>query len=327
MSKSAINRWLGALLAAALAGAAAMPAAAQEYPNRPLRLVVPYPPGASTDMLGRMVGQKVSQAFGQPVVVDNRGGASGNIGSEFVARAPADGYTFMVGTDATHASNMHLAAAPTFHPVRDFTPLVGAVGNPIVLVVHPSVPVKTMRELIDYGRANPSKISYGSSGAGSPHHLAGELLKQTTGVPFVHVPYRGGGPALNDVLGGQIPMVFASLVTVLPHIKSGKLRALAVTQGSRYPGLPDVPTVGETLPGFEMNSWLGFFAPAGLPEAQLKRLSDEIVKALHDAEVREKIESGGLTLMATGPAEFGAMVRRDFEQRGKLIPAAGIKPE
>lgn len=298
---------------------------AQDYPNKALRLVVAYPPGASSDALARSVAQKMSQNMGQPIVVDNRAGASGNIGTEHVAKQAADGYTFMLGTDATHAANMHLTATPSFHPIRDFTPLTLAALNPIVLVVNPAVPARTLRELVDYGRANPDKIAYGSSGSGSPHHLAGELLKQMSGVPFLHVPYKGGAQAVTDVLGGQIPMVFSSLITVLPHIRSGKLRAIAVTQATRYAGLPEVPTFAETLPGFEMNSWLGFFAPAGLPEAVTRRLNEELIKALRDPEVQPRLDAGGLIVATLSPADFAAMVRKEYEQRGRLISAAAVK--
>lgn len=314
---------LAALTLVLASGVGAQP----EYPNKPLRMVVPYPPGASTDSLGRIVAQKISVSLGQPVVVDNRGGASGNIGSDFVAKSAADGYTLMVGTDATHTANLFLTAAPTFHPVKDFTALTQAVANPIVLVVHPGIPAKNLAELIAYCKQHPNQLAYGSSGTGSPHHLAGELLKQLTGVPFVHVAYRGGGPAVTDLLGGQIPMVFSSLITVLPHIKSGKLKAIGFTQSSRYPGLPQVPTFAETLPGFEMNSWLGFFAPAKLPPAVTKRLQSELVKALRDNEVSAKLDSMGLMVVANSAEDFAEQVRKELEQRGKLIQQAGIKPE
>ena len=313
------------LLAALVAWAAAPQALAQDFPNKALRMVVAYPPGASSDTLARSVAQKMSQSIGQPIVVENRAGASGNIGTEYVARQSGDGYTFMLGTDATHAANMHLTATPSFHPLKDFTALTLAALNPIVLVVNPAVPVRSVRELIDYGRANPDKIAYGSSGAGSPHHLAGELLKQSSGVPFLHVPYKGGAQAVTDVLGGQVPMVFSSLITVLPHIRSGKLRAIAVTQATRYAGLPEVPTFAETLPGFEMNSWLGFFAPAGLPEAVTRRLNEELIKALRDPEVQPRLDAGGLIVATLSPADFAAMVRKEYEQRGRLISAAAVK--
>ena len=313
------------LLVALVSWASTPPVLAQDYPNKALRLVVAYPPGASSDALARSVAQKMAQSMGQPVVVDNRAGASGNIGTEYVAKQAGDGYTFMLGTDATHAANMHLTATPSFHPIRDFTPLTLAALNPIVLVVNPAVPARTLRELVDYGRANPDKIAYGSSGSGSPHHLAGELLKQVSGVPFLHVPYKGGAQAVTDVLGGQIPMVFSSLITVLPHIRSGKLRAIAVTQATRYAGLPEVPTFAETLPGFEMNSWLGFFAPAGLPEAVTRRLNEELIKALRDPEVQPRLDAGGLIVATLSPADFAAMVRKEYEQRGRLISAAAVK--
>ncbi|CAA9414621.1 MAG: BUG/TctC family periplasmic protein [uncultured Ramlibacter sp.] len=312
-----------AALALTLPGAAT----AQSWPDKPIKLVVPYPPGASTDALGRIVAQKVSASLGQPVVVDNRAGASGNIGTEVVARAPADGYTFGLGTDATHASNVHLAANPSFQPLRDFTPLALAATNPIALVVHPSIPANNLAELIAYVKSNPDKGAYGSSGTGSPHHLAGELLRSRTGAPFTHVPYKGGGPALNDVMGAQIPMLFASAITVIPHIQSGRVRAIAITSPTRYEGLPNVPTMGETLTGFEMPSWLAFFGPANLPEPVARRLSDEILKALRDPEVKAKLTSSGLAVVAGGPADLAATQRKDYELKGRLIREAGVKAD
>jgi tripartite-type tricarboxylate transporter receptor subunit TctC len=297
------------------------------YPDRPIKLVIPYPPGASADAMGRLVAQKMAVPLGQPVVVDNRSGASGNIGSEAVAKAAPDGYTLLLGTDATHASNLHLSANPSFHPVRDFTPLSLAVLNPIVLVVHPSMPAKNLSELLAYVKNHPQHGGFGSSGNGSPHHLAGELLKQRTGAPLVHIPYRGGGPALNDVLGGQLPILFASLITVLQHIQAGRLRALAVTSAQRVEALPQVPTVAETLEGFEMNSWLAFFGPARLPDAMARRLSAEMVAAIRDPEVRTKLHDGGLVPVGSTGAELAEVVRRDVEQRGRVIRAANIKPE
>lgn len=322
-----MKRSFVALLFAALVPLTLAPASAQSFPDHPLHLVVPYPPGASTDILGRAVAEKMTQSLGQPVVVDNKGGASGNIGSQLVAGAKPDGYTFMVGTDATHTANYHLTASPPFHPLKDFTPLTLAVANPIVLVTHPSIPARNVRELIEYVKSHPDKGAFGSSGIGSPHHLAGELLKQMSGAPFVHVAYRGGGPAMTDVLGGQIPMVFASVVTALPHIHEGKVHAIAVTAAERYPGLPDVPTIAETIPGFEMNSWLAFFAPAGLSPELTKKLNGEIVKALNDPAVREKMDKGGLVVVANSSEKFAAQQRRDFERRGKLIRDAGIKAQ
>ncbi|GMV01368.1 MAG: hypothetical protein AMXMBFR52_10240 [Burkholderiales bacterium] len=322
-----MKRSFAALLFAALAPFALAPASAQSFPDHPLRLIVPYPPGASTDILGRAVAEKMTQSLGQPVIVENKGGASGNIGSQLVAAAKPDGYTFMVGTDATHAANYHLTASPPFHPLNDFKALTLAVANPIVLITHPSVPVKNVQELIAYVKSHPDKGAFGSSGIGSPHHLAGELLKQMSGAPLVHVAYRGGGPAMTDVLGGQIPMVFASVVTALPHIREGKVHAIAVTMAKRYDGLPDVPAIAETIPGFEMNSWLAFFAPAGLSPELTRKLNGEIVRALKDPAVHEKMDKGGLVVVANSPEAFAEQQRRDFEQRGKLIRDAGIKAE
>ena len=303
-------------------------ARAQAWPDKPIRLVVPYPPGASTDAMGRMVGQAISGPLGQTVVVDNRGGASGNIGSDNVAKSPPDGYHFLLGTDATHAANYHLSANPPFHPVKDFTPLTLAALNPIVLVTNPSfTPAANLTELIAYVKANPAKGAYGSSGNGSPHHLAGELLKQRSGAPLTHVPYKGGGPAINDLMGGTIPMVFASLITVMQQIRAGKLRAIVFTQAKRYEGLPDVPTLAETWPGTEMPSWLGFFGPANLPPAIAQRMSDEMIKALRSPDVKSKLETAGMVVVASTPAEFAAQIAREFEQRGKLIREAGIKLE
>ena len=313
--------------AAALLPWSALAGAQGSWPERTVKIVVPFSAGGTTDVVARALAQNLTEAWGHSVVVENRTGASGSIGTDIVAKAPPDGYTIGVGTDATHTTNMHLALSPPYDPVKDFTPLTLAVSNPIVLVVNPSVPVKTVKDLIEYGKKNPGKISYGSSGNGSPHHLSGELLKQMTGVPFVHVPYRGGSPAVNDVLGGQIPMVFSSMVTVLQHIKSGSLRAIAVTQKTRYPGLPDVPSFAETIEGFEMNSWLGLFAPAKVPAAIAKRLETEIIKALQAPDVKPAMDAAGMTVVAGPAAEFAAQIRRESEQRGKLLKAAGIEPQ
>ncbi len=300
---------------------------AASWPEKPIRLIVPYPPGASTDALARIVAQKMGSSVGQSVVVDNRAGASGNIGSELVAKSAPDGYTFGLGTDATHAANVHLLAHPPFQPIDDFTPLALAATNPIVLVVNSAVPARNLTELIAWVKAHSDQGGFGSSGTGSPHHLSGELLRSRSGAPFRHVPYRGGGPALTDVLGAQISMLFASAITVIPHIQSGKLRAIAITSAKRYEGLPDVPTVAETLPGFEVSSWLAFFGPARLPDSVASRLTAELLKALRDPEVRTRVTDSGLTVVAAGAAELAALQRKDFEAKGRLIRDAGIKAE
>ena len=227
--------------------------------------MVGYTPGATSDLLARTVGERLNAAWGQPVIVDNRSGVGGNIGAGYVARAPADGYTLMVGTDAMLTSNVYLYKNTPFDPVKDFAPITNAGANIICLAVHVDLPVNSVAELIAYAKANPGKLQYGSSGTGSPHHLAGELLRQKTGIDIVHVPYRGGGATINDLIGGHIKVAFLSLSTAVPHLATGKIRILAVVEKTRYAAMPDIPTIGETVPGFEMSSWLGFFAPAATP--------------------------------------------------------------
>ena len=302
-------------------------AMAQAFPNRAIKIVVPYPPGASTDAVARTIAQKLSDVFGQPAIVENRPGASGSIGSDFVAKSAPDGYTLVMGTDATHATNVHVAKNPPFDPVRDFTPITIAVGNVIALAVHPAFPANTIAELVEHAKRNPGKVAYGSSGSGSPHHLAGELLRQLTGIDIIHIPYKGGGVAVTDLMGGQIPMMFASLAAVVQQAKAGKLRIIGVVESARFAGLPDVPSIGETVRGFELASWLGFFGPAGVPAPVVARLNAEIVKALHMPDVRAKLEPLGLSVMAMTPEASLAMVKSEMEKRGRLIKAAGIQPE
>lgn len=302
-------------------------ALAQAWPAKPIRLIVPYAPGGSTDVVARTVAQKLAESLGQPVIVENRPGSSGNIGTEMTAKAAPDGYTFQIGNDATHATNIFLNKSTPFDPIRDFTPLTVAVRNVIVLAVHPSVPANSVRELIDHGRKNPGRLAFGSSGTGSPHHLAGELFKQLTGVEMAHVPYKGSGPMTTDLLNGALPVAFVSLVSVVQHIRAGKVRVLGVIEGERYSGLPEIPTIGESLPGFELQSWLGFFGPAGLPAAVTQRLAAEITRALNAPDVKSKLDPQGLAVVTATPEEFGRLVRADLEKRGKIIRDAGIKPE
>ena len=302
-------------------------ALAQGYPDRPIRLVVPYAPGAAADQLARVLAKPLAQALGQPVVVDNRAGAGGTLGADVVAKATADGYTLLLGTDATQATNLHLARRFPYDPLRHFTPLALAAINPIVLVVHPSLPVRSVAELIEYAKAHPQALSYGSSGIGTPHHLAGELLNERAGIAMVHVPYKGGAPAMTDLLGSTINVLFASLATALPYIQNGQVRALAVTQARRHAGLPQLPTVGETLPGYVLAGWLGLLAPAGLPAPIQARLQGEINKALADAGVRAALEQAGLVPSGGTPQALDALVREELATRGRLVKAAGIEPE
>jgi tripartite-type tricarboxylate transporter receptor subunit TctC len=300
-------------------------APAQDFPSRPVTIVVGYTPGATSDLLARTMAERLNAAWGQSVIVDNRSGVGGNIAAGYVARAPADGYTLMVGTDAIMTSNVFLYKNTPFDPVKDFAPITNAGANIICLAVHVDLPVNSVAELIAYAKANPGKLQYGSSGIGSPHHLAGELLRQKTGIEIVHVPYRGGGATINDLLGGHIKVAFLSLSTAVPHLNSGKIRIVAVVEKSRYAAMPDVPTIGETVPGFEMSSWLGFFAPAGTP--LITRLNEAMVKVLTTDAVKEKLAALGLAVAPSTPAELAAVVREGLAVRGELVRAANIQAE
>jgi tripartite-type tricarboxylate transporter receptor subunit TctC len=305
----------------------AVPAMAQDFPTRPVTIVTPQPPGAASDLLARTVGDRLSLAWGQSVIVDNRPGASGNVGAAFVARAPADGYTLMVGTDAMLTSNVYLFKNMPFDPVKDFAPITNGGANIICLAVSTQLPVASVPELIAHAKANPGKLQYGSSGIASPHHLSGELLAQKTGIQIVHVPYRGGGPAANDLLGGHISMAFLSLSSAVPLLTSGKIRILAVVEKTRYAAMPDIPTIGETVPGFEMSSWLGFLAPAATPAPLVARLNEAIIKVLAADAVKEKLGTLGLVVAASSPAELAAIIKEGLAVRGQLVKAANIQAE
>ena len=305
----------------------AAPAMAQDFPTRPVTIMTPQPPGAASDLLARTVGDRLNLAWGQPVVVDNRPGASGNVGAALAARAPADGYTLMVGTDAMLTSNVYLFKNMQFDPVKDFAPITNGGANIICLAVNTQLPVASVPELIAYAKANPGKLQYGSSGIASPHHLSGELLAQKTGIQIVHVPYRGGGPAATDLLGGHISMAFLSLSSAVPLLSSGKIRILAVVEKTRYAAMPDIPTMGETVPGFEMSSWLGFFAPAATPAPLVARLNEAIIKALTADAVKEKLASLGLVVAPSTPAELATIIKEGLAVRGQLIKAANIQAE
>jgi tripartite-type tricarboxylate transporter receptor subunit TctC len=250
------------------------------------------------------------------------------IGSEVVARAAPDGYTLLVGTGATHSIVQFTNKAVPYDPVRDFTPLTEAVEVPIVLAVHPSVPANNAKEFVEYVKKNPGKISFGSSGTGSPHHLAGELLKQMTGIDMVHVPYKGAGQAVQDLIGGQIPSIFTTLSTAIPQMRGGKIKILGLVEAKRQPSVPEIPTIGESLPGYAMpRSWLGFFGPAGMPAPIVKRLNAEMLKALHAPDIRAKLEAAGMPVIGTSAEEFATVVKDDLEMYRKITTAAGIKPE
>ena len=306
---------------------AATSALAQTYPSKPITLVIGYTPGAVSDLAARTLSDGLNQAWGQPVIVDNRPGSGSNIAAGYVARAPADGYTLMVGTDATLTSNVFLYKHTPFDPVKDFAPIINAGANIICLAVNAELPIKTVADLIAYAKKNPGRLSYGTSGVGSPHHLSGELLHQKAGIEITHIPYKGGGAAVNDLLGGHIGMAFLSLSAAVPHMNTGKIRIVAVVEKTRYAALPEIPTVGETVPGFEMSSWVGVFAPAGTPPDIVAKLNDAMAKVLKTDAVRTKLANLGLVVQAGSPAELAETVKDGLKVRGELVKAAGIQPE
>ena len=313
---------------AALAALAAAPAAHAQgaYPNKPVRIVVPFPAAGTTDILARAAGQKMSEAWGQPVVVDNRPGAGGNIGAELVAKSANDGYTLLMGTVGTHAINASLYAKMPYDHVKDFVPIVLVAGVPNVLVVHPSVPANSVQELIAYGKANPGKLNFASSGSGTSIHLAGELFKVSTGVQMQHVPYKGSAPAVSDLLGGQVQLMFDNLPSALPHIKAGKLKALAVTSNARAPALPDVPTIAEAgVPGFEASSWFGLLAPAGTSRDVVTKVNAEVAKWLASADAKEKLTAAGANVAGGSPEDFARHIAAETAKWAKVVKDSGAK--
>lgn len=314
-----------AALLAALALTAAG-AAAQSYPTKPIRLVVPFPPGGTTDILAREVGQRLSASLGQPVVIDNRPGAAGNIGSELVAKSAPDGYTLLMCTVSTHAINPNLYAKLPYDHVADFAPVVLVASVPNVLEVTPSLPVNTVADLIKLAKEKPGQINFASSGSGTSIHLSGELFKTMAGVDMTHVPYKGSAPALTDLIGGQVQVMFDNLPSSLPQIKAGKLRAIAVTSAQRAPALPNVPTIAESgLPGFEATSWFGVVAPAGTPPAIVARLNADVNQWLQTPEAKEKLLAQGAAAAGGSPEQFAAYIRAETEKWAKVVKASGAK--
>ena len=315
-------------LAAWLACAALAPATAQQYPNRPIRFVVPFAPGGSTDTLARTLGQKLTDALQQQVVVDNRSGANGNIGMEIVARAAPDGYTIVLGYIANLGIGPGLYAKLPFDPIKDYAPITQLASSPNILAVHPSLPVMSFREMIAYARSNPRKLNFASSGVGSIGHLTGELLNRSAGIAMVHVPYKGSGQAVIDLLGGQVQAMFSGMSSVMQHIKAGKLRALAVTGAQRSPAVPDVPTIAESgFPGFAATAWYGVLATARTPQSVVNRLHDEIVRALALPEVRERLNNVGFELVGSTPDEFAAFIKSEIAKWTKVVRVAKISAE
>jgi len=313
------------------AGAAALPALsrfawAQTYPTRPVRIIVGFPPGGGADIFARLIGQWLSERLGQPFIIENRPGATGNIATEAVVRAPPDGYTLLMVL-ATNAVNATLYEKLNFNLSRDIAPVAGITRDSLVIVVNPSVPAKTVPEFIAYAKANPGKLSWASGGIGGPSHVAGELFKMMAGVDMVHVPHRGTAPALTDLLGGQIQVVFSSFSPAIEYIKADRLRALAVTGAMRSQALPEIPTVGDFFPNFEASQWYGVAAPKNTPAEIVDKLNKEINAALADPKVKARIVDLGSEGMPMTPAEFGKLVADETEKWGKVVKFTGIKPE
>ena len=307
---------------------------AQPYPSKPIRLVVPFPAAGTTDILARDVGQRLTETLGQPVVIDNRPGAAGNVGSDVVAKSAPDGYTLLMCTVSSHAINPGLYSKLPYDHIKDFAPVILVARVPNVLEVNPGVPVYTVADLIKLAKEKPGEINFASSGSGTSIHLSGELFKTMTGVNMVHVPYKGSAPAITDLIGGQVQVMFDNLPSSLQQIKAGKLRAIAVTSAQRSPALPDLPTIAESgLPGFEATSWFGVLAPAGTPPAIINRLNAEINKWLQSPDGKEKllaqgalIEPRGESVTAGGsPEQFAAFIRSETDKWAKVIKASGAR--
>ena len=301
---------------------------AQDYPSKPVRFVVPFAPGGTTDVLARLVGEKLSASLGQQFVVDNKPGAGGNVGTAQVAKAEPDGYTLLMGTVGTHAINASIYPSLPYDPVQDFAPVTLVATVPNVLVVNPEVPANSVAELIALAKEKPGELNFASSGNGSSIHLSGELFKAMTGVDIVHVPYKGSGPAVVDLLGGQVQMMFDNLPSSAPQIKAGKLRPLGVTSKERSPTLPDVPTIAEAgVPGYEALSWFGVLVPAGTPDAIVAKLQNEIAKALADPAMRERFAELGAVPVGGTSAEFADLITAETAKWAKVVQDAGIKLE
>jgi tripartite-type tricarboxylate transporter receptor subunit TctC len=314
----------GIAVAAALAAAPWGAMAQAAYPAKPINLVVPFSAGGTTDILARIVGEGLKKELGQPVVIDNRAGAGGNIGGALAAKAAPDGYTLFMGTVGTHAINASLYKAMPFDPIKDFAPLTRVAMVPNLLVAHPSRPYKNVKELVAYAKANPGKVNFGSSGNGSSIHLSGELFNALAKVDMIHVPYKGSAPAVTDLVGGQIDLMFDNMPSAIQHVRSGRLRPLAVTTAKRSPELPDVPTIAEAgVPGYEATSWFGMFAPAATPAPVIARLNAALVKVLADPEVKKKMAEQGAEALSERPEQFAEFIRKETAKWTRVVKASG----
>ena len=314
-----------AVLAALLLAAAGVHGAEARYPTKPIRIIVPYPPGGSTDPTARAFGGWLSEKFGVPVVIDNRPGAGATIGHAMGAKAPPDGYTLLLGTSAGLVVSPAFGTKLAYDPMRDFAPIGLGVYVPFLLVIHPSVPAKNTKELVDLAKAQPGKIIFGSPGSGTPNHLGKELLKAMTGADFLHVPYKGGGPATVDLVAGRIQAIFGSIPQWQPHLAVGKVRAIGIGHPTRVRSMPEVPAIAETLPGFNNTSWYGLLAPAGTPAPIIEKVNGEMKKAVANAEFSKHLDAIGLEPASSTPREMGDLIRSELARWTKVIRAAGIQ--
>ncbi len=315
------------LAALVLLGLAPTLGLAQEYPAKPVRMIIPYPPGGGTDFFARILGAKLSEALGQPIVMENRAGAAGVLGADQAAKAPPDGYTIFIGQASNLAINPHLVAKLPYDPVRDFSPVSLVAGSPSLLVVHPSLPVRSVKDLVALARARPGAVNYASAGTGSPGHISTEYFKRVAGIDLVHVPYKGASPALVAVLSGEASLYFTSPVAAQPLVKAGRLRQVAVTSAKRFPPLPQVPTVAEAgYRDIDIVSWWGLLGPAGLPRDVVTRLHTATVKAMKAPETASRLSAEGATVMTSGsPEEFATFIRSEIDKWGRMVKASGAK--
>ena len=307
--------------------ALASAAQAQEYPSRPIRLVVPFSPGGPVDIVGRLTAQKLSEEFAQQVVVDNRAGGGGNIAIEIVARSAPDGYTLLMGANGTNAINPSLYPKLAVNPATELVPIGIVASSPMILVIHPSVSAHSTKELIALAKAKPGAISFASSGNGSTAHLSSELFKSMTGIDIVHIPYKGAGPALTDLVGGQVQMMFTGISSTLPYVKAGRLKALGVSSEKRVPILPDVPAVNEEIAGYEVNTWYGMFAPVQLPKPLVGRLNQTLARIFATPDARQRLAALGAEPVTMSPEQFSLAVRKEIVKWAKVIKESGARPE
>ena len=320
-----MNASMRALLGCALLGLA-MAAPAQTFPNKPMKIVVPQAPGGASDALSRIIAQKLSEKYGQQVVVENKAGAGGNIGTAEAAKAPADGHTLLLGYVGTHVINPHLYKDLPWHPVRDFVPVATLAAVPFVAVVSPEQPIRNTQELVALARKEGGNLTFASAGNGSVNHLLGELFASATGVKMTHVPYKGAGPALTDTMGGRVALSFTSLPSAVGHIKGGKLRAIAVTSAARSESMPEIPTLAESgLPGFDVNPWFGLLVPAGTPQGVVNQLNRDINEALATADVKDKFSKQGAVPLIMSPAQFAEQLRADLAKWEKVVRDSGAR--